>query len=210
MRNLLFVFLLAGPALLAQTPFQEKVTVTYVEVPVTVLGRDNAPVRGLTKANFELVDDGQKRTIESFDAIDFAAAETRKAVSPLNPAARRNFLLLFDLSYSAPNSYAHAQEAARNFIARSVNRRDLVAVASADVNRGVRFLTSFTTDRELLLAAIRDPYSFRSFDPASSTTRRRAAVPRLRASIAPEPRKWRSPMSRGRSTAKKKAIAACA
>jgi VWFA-related protein len=167
MYKLLPFVLLAGPVVFAQTPFQEKVTVTYIEVPVTVLGRDSAPVRGLTKANFELVDDGQKRAIESFDSIDFAAAETRKAVSPMNPAARRNFLLLFDLSYSAPNSYAHAQEAARNFIARSVNRRDLVAVASADVNRGVRFLTSFTTDRELLLAAIKDPYSFRSFDPLS-------------------------------------------
>lgn len=165
MRRLLPLLLLLAPAALAQNAFQEKVTVTYVEVPVTVLGRDNTPVRGLTKENFEVVDDGQKRAIESFDLIDFAAAGGEKAISPLNPASRRNFLLLFDLSFSSPISLGRAQDAARNFIARSLGRRDLVAIASADVDHGFRFLTAFTTDRELLLAAIKDPRNFKAFDP---------------------------------------------
>jgi VWFA-related protein len=165
MRRLLPFLLLLAPAALAQNAFQEKVTVTYVEVPVTVLARDNAPVRGLTKENFEIVDDGQKRAIESFDTIDFAAEGAQKAISPLNPASRRNFLLLFDLSFSSPSSLGRAQDAARNFIARSLGRRDLVAIASVDVDRGFRFLTAFTTDRELLHAAIKDPRNFKAFDP---------------------------------------------
>jgi VWFA-related protein len=165
MRRLLPFLLLLAPAALAQNTFQEKVTVTYVEVPVTVLARDNAPVRGLTKENFEIVDDGQKRAIESFDTIDFAAEGAQKAISPLNPASRRNFLLLFDLSFSSPSSLGRAQDAARNFIARSLGRRDLVAIASVDVDRGFRFLTAFTTDRELLHAAIKDPRNFKAFDP---------------------------------------------
>ncbi|HEX8411614.1 MAG TPA: VWA domain-containing protein [Thermoanaerobaculia bacterium] len=166
MRRLLLLLVL--PIVASAQKFEEKVTVSYVEVPVTVLGRDNHPVRGLTKANFEITDDGVKREVESFDAIDFAAAEGMtavRAISPLNPASRRNFLLLFDLSYSNPQAIGRAQEAARNFVARSIGGRDLVAIASIDVNRGFRFVTAFTTDRDLLTAAIADPGNYRASDP---------------------------------------------
>jgi VWFA-related protein len=160
------LLLLAALPLFAQK-FEEKVTVDYIEVPVTVLGRDNVPVRGLTKANFEIRDDNEKREIESFDAIDFAAegGTSAKVISPLNPASRRNFLLLFDLTYSTPQTIVRAQEAARNFVARSIGRRDAVAVGVVDIDHGFRFLTAFTTDRELLTAAIAEPRSFRSRDP---------------------------------------------
>lgn len=157
--------LLAAALLLAQTAFQEKVTVSYIEVPVTVIGRDGAPVRGLTKENFEVLDAGEKRGIESFEAIDFAAYGGTSAVSPLNPASRRSFLLVFDLTFSTPQSVVRAQQAARDFVARSVGNRDLVAVGVADVDRGFRFLTAFTTDRELLAGAIADPRTFRTRDP---------------------------------------------
>lgn len=162
-KSLLALLFLVPSAAFAQ--FEEKLDVNYIEVPVTVIGRDNAPVRNLTKANFEVIEAGQKRTIESFDAIDFAMPEVTRTVSPLNPASRRNFLLLFDLSFSSPVSIGRAQDAARNFVARSVGKRDLVGVATIDVDRGFRFLTSFTTDRNLLAAAIGDPRNFRAVDP---------------------------------------------
>ena len=161
-RRVLLALLLLPATAFAQ--FGEKVEVRYIEVPVTVL-RDNKPVRNLGKANFEVYDNGQRRAIESFEAIDFTAPELTKKVSPLNPASRRNFLLLFDLSFSSPVSLGRAQEAARNFVARSVGQRDLVGIATVDVDRGFRFLTSFTTDRNLLAAAIRDPRNFRALDP---------------------------------------------
>jgi VWFA-related protein len=166
MRLRTFLALFALPiATFAQEGFQEKVTVSYVEVPVNVVGRDGGAVRGLTKANFEVYEDGGRRAIESFDAIDFASQESLRAISPLNPASRRNFLILFDLSFSNPTSIGRAQDAARAFIARSIGSRDLVAVGVVDVDRGFRFLTAFTTDRALLTAAIADPGTFRSADP---------------------------------------------
>lgn len=147
----------------AQT-FEEKVTVSYIEVPVTVL-RDGKPVRGLTRENFDVSDDRGKRVVESFEAIDFAASQGTTALSPLNPASRRNFLLLFDLSYSNPTAIGRAQTAARSFIARSIGGRDLVSIGVVDVDRGFRFVTAFTTDREMLVAAIADPKNFRTNDP---------------------------------------------
>lgn len=164
MRRLRLLLLAAIAVSAAAQTFEEKVTVQYIEVPVTVL-RDGKPVRGLTKDNFELTDDGKKRGIDSFEAIDFASSAGAAAVSPLNPASRRNFLLLFDLSYSNPTSIVRAQEAARSFVLRSIGGRDLVAVGVADIDRGFRFVTAFTSDRELLIAAIADPKNFRTNDP---------------------------------------------
>lgn len=157
--------MLAFLLVLAQAAFQEKVTVSYVEVPVTVVGRDGGAVHGLTSANFEIYEDGQKRAIESFDAVDFTSHESLKAISPLNPASRRNFLILFDLSFSNPSSIGRAQIAAREFVARTIGRRDLVAIATIDVEHGIRFLTAFTTDRSVLTAAIANPATFRTVDP---------------------------------------------
>lgn len=155
--------ILTSTAVLAQV--KETVTVSYVEVPVTVTGRDGQPVRGLTAANFELIDDGQKRAVASFDPIDFASFASMSAVSPLNPAARRNFLILFDLTFSTPVARGRAQAAARDFVLRMVERRDRIAVATIDVQRGFRLLTAFTTDRGLIKSAIDDPDRFNSSDP---------------------------------------------
>ena len=150
-------------AALAQV--KETIHVNYVEVPVTVLDRNGDPVRGLTKDRFELVDDGKVRPIVSFDTIDFTSPESMKSASPLNPAVRRSFLLLFDLSFSSPVGRAKAQEAAQNFIARGLQRRDLAAVGTIDVEHGFRLLTAFTSDRSLLAAAINSPVNFQSSDP---------------------------------------------
>ncbi|MEA2570121.1 MAG: hypothetical protein QOI24_2122 [Acidobacteriota bacterium] len=154
--------LMAGAA---RGQLQESVNVHVVEVPVTVVDRDGNPVRGLTEANFELLDGGHRQAVTAFDAIDFASFESVKSLSRLNPVARRNFLLLFDLSYTSPTSIAKAQNAARDFLVRGAGRRDLIGVATVDADRGFRMLTAFTTDRNLLNAAIADPRSFRGNDP---------------------------------------------
>lgn len=155
----------------ASAQLKETIDVHLVEVPVTVVDHAGNPMRGLTAANFEIFDRGEKRAIANFDAIDFAS-ESAKAASPLNPAARRNWILLFDLSFTSPIGRSRAQEAALNFIAKGMGRRDLAAVATIDIDRGLRIVTSLTTDRNLLGAAIANPRNFVSADPlriASST-----------------------------------------
>jgi VWFA-related protein len=168
--------LIAAVALSATSAFaqlKETVNVNVIEVPVSVVDSSGNPVRGLTAANFEVYDAGKKQAITSFDKIDFGSTETANAISPLNPAARRSFLLLFDLGYSSPKSLVRAQEAARNFVRSAVQPRDLVGVGTIDNNRGFRLQTAFTTDRELVESVIADPSGFRGNDPlqiANKTT----------------------------------------
>lgn len=156
---------------------RETVNVNVVEVPVTVVDSSGNPVRGLTVANFELTDNGTKRPITSFDKIDFASKESVKAISPLNPAARRQFMLLFDLSNSSPNALARAQEAARYFVTENVQPRDLVAVGTIEADRGFRLLTAFTTDRQLVASAMADPTTFQGNDPLQIANQTAVFVP---------------------------------
>jgi len=162
-------YLATAAILLATSAFaqmKETVNVNVIEVPVSVVDSSGNPVRGLTAANFEVYDGGKKQTITSFDKIDFGSTENAtSAISPLNPAARRSFLLLFDLGYSQPKSLARAQEAARNFVKTAVQPRDLVGVGTLDNDHGFRLQTAFTTDRELVDSVIADPSGFHGNDP---------------------------------------------
>jgi VWFA-related protein len=144
---------------------RETVNVNVVEVPVSVVDSSGNPVRGLTAANFEVYDNGKKQAVTSFDKVDFASKEAMNAISPMNPAARRSFLLLFDLGFSSPRSLVRAQEAARKFVTTAVQPRDLVGVGTIDNDHSFRLLTAFTTDHDLVSAAIGNPASFRGSDP---------------------------------------------
>jgi VWFA-related protein len=160
--------LIAAAAFCATSAFaqlKETVNVNVIEVPVSVVDSSGNPVRGLTAANFEVYDSGKKQAITSFDKIDFGSTETANAISPLNPAARRSFLLLFDLGFSTPKSLVRAQEAARSFVKSAVQPRDLVGVGTIDNDHGFRLQTAFTTDRELVESVIADPRGFRGNDP---------------------------------------------
>jgi VWFA-related protein len=171
LRSLRYAFSLILFALSAAAQLNESITVSYVEVPVTVVDRSGNAVRGLTKANFAIVDQGTNRPIVGFDAVDFASRDAELpgsstlSVPSVNPSARRNFLLVFDLSYSSPNAMTRAKEAARKFVAQMASAQDLIGVATIDVTLGFRVLTSFTTDRAIVDAAIADPKNFRAFDP---------------------------------------------
>src|SRR5438067_7983314 len=166
MKRILGIIAAVAGAATLFAQMRETVNVNVVEVPVTVIDSSGNPVRGLTAANFELYDNGTKRDITGFDAIDFASTQSPvTAVSPLNPNARRQFMLLFDLGYASPSGLARAQEAARKFVHDSVQPRDLVAVSTIEPNRGFRLVTAVTTDRALIESAVGDPRAYRGADP---------------------------------------------
>ncbi|HEX6863405.1 MAG TPA: hypothetical protein VF414_11345, partial [Thermoanaerobaculia bacterium] len=75
--------------------FAESTDVVAVEVPVQVV-RDGEPVRGLTAADFEVYDGRKKQELTGFEVLDLYAPARPSATQAVG-AARRHFLLLFDL-----------------------------------------------------------------------------------------------------------------
>lgn len=116
--SLLALFLFSSRLVLAaekpkpETAVREEARVTVVEVPVNVVDKNGRPVENLTADDFELYDDGKKQTISGFDIVDERRSIPRPAAGepPINPAARRNFLLLFDLTFGSPGASSTRDE----------------------------------------------------------------------------------------------------
>ncbi len=134
----------------------ETAEAVLVEVPVRVVDRQGNPIRGLTADEFEVYDEGRRQAIVGFDAIDLAqkGLDHPGDIGPLPPAARRRFLLLFDMSYSRPKELLAAQRAAKEFVLSGLGDQDLAAVASFSVEQGVRILVTFSNDRAQLARAV--------------------------------------------------------
>ena len=139
--------------------FEDRTSVFEVQVPINVVDRNGHPVRGLTRADFEIAENGKVQDIESFRVVDLDTIEP----DPLKPqsvdeaipsAARRYFLFLFDLSFSAPTAVVRARQAARDFVLQKMHPTDLAAVATHSIEGGPKLVMTFSPDRAQLARAI--------------------------------------------------------
>jgi hypothetical protein len=94
---LLFLVCGAGPLFSQERPKPE-VTVTAVEVPVRVL-RKGEPVKGLTKEDFEVTENGIRQAITAFEVVSRRISEdqrlpSRESGESLKP---RVFILIFNV-----------------------------------------------------------------------------------------------------------------
>ncbi|MGH9441078.1 MAG: VWA domain-containing protein [Thermoanaerobaculia bacterium] len=134
---------------------REYSSVTLVEVPVNVTGRDGKPIRGLTAGDFSIEDEGTPEKISAVDVVDLSRLAERSALPESLPAAgRRHFVLLFDLSFAKPMELVRSREAALHFVASALAPSDLAAVAVTSVESGARLLVTFTSDKHQLESAI--------------------------------------------------------
>lgn len=139
--------------------FEGLADVVEVQVPVNVVGRDGVPVRGLTAEDFVVLDRGDRREITGFEVIDLEVLEpapgaAAEVTEQIPSAARRHFLLLFDLTFASPAAVTKAREAAREFVLRELHPSDLVAVATFSMDFGARLVVTFTPDRAQLARAV--------------------------------------------------------
>jgi VWFA-related protein len=153
------VLLVVTGATLAAGPgaVQESSSVSLVEVPVTVLGKDDKPVRGLKAEDFEIRDDGKTVAIQSVDVNEFRLSAQRAPADTSEsslPAARRRLLFLFDLSSGSAREIHRAQEAAIDLVSQKLAAQDLGAVATFSIEHGLALVLSFTSDRSQILAAL--------------------------------------------------------
>jgi VWFA-related protein len=134
----------------------ERVTVSSVEVPVQV-SLDGQPLRGLTADQFLLKDNGKKQRITGFRAVDLALLRQEiegETYTPIPIAARRHFLIVFDLSFADPGTLLRARQQMRTWLEGSLHPADLVAVATFSVAAGPELLLNFTADLEQILLAV--------------------------------------------------------
>ncbi|HVR44937.1 MAG TPA: VWA domain-containing protein [Thermoanaerobaculia bacterium] len=173
------ILFLAPAAPHAQTPeVAESVDVTLVEIPVTVVDRNGKPVRGLTAENFQVLDEGKRQPITHFEVVDVARVSAGDEDVPA--AARRNFVILFDLANATPSSFLRARDAAREFVRTQLRLLDSAAVASFRVESGIQLHTSFTSDENLLAAAIAtlgNPRLYQIHDPLLLSASMRGEAP---------------------------------
>lgn len=144
----------------AQIP-QFRSGIELVEIDVSVLDKDRRPVRGLTKFDFMVLEDGRPQEVVSVvevnvpDPIEVRTAWMRD-VAPdvtanLASADRLIVLVLDDAQVRAnPVMTKAARNAARLVIDR-LGSNDLAAVVFTRNNSGAQ---PFTTDRSRLLAAV--------------------------------------------------------
>lgn len=144
--------LIATPVVAAQKRgFKEATTVTVVEVPVQVTLRGE-PLRELTRDDFELLDNRKVQEILDFDRIDLSSI--REISDDLPIAARRHFLVLFDLAFSRPEAASRARQAVAKLLLEDLHPTDLVAVATYTQARGPQMVLGFTSDRNQIRHAI--------------------------------------------------------
>lgn len=178
-----------SPARGQQASFEGSTEVVEVQVPVNVTTRDGQPVRGLTRDDFQILDQGREQELSGFDVVDLDALKPDMLRGPSSleaavpAAARRHFLLLFDLTFSSPASVVKARRAAEKFVLEYLHPTDLAAVATYSIDVGPRLLVTFTPDRAQLARAIDtlgapklldnhaelDPLRFMIDDPATAS-----------------------------------------
>ncbi|MEM9406306.1 MAG: VWA domain-containing protein, partial [Acidobacteriota bacterium] len=136
----------------------ETTDVLAVEIPVQVL-QDGKPVTGLTRDDFQLVDERKKQDLLDFEVIDLRLDrsdrfwdETDTESIPL--AGRRHFMLLFDLSFSDPTAIVRARDGAKKLILESLHPADMAGVVTFSESRGVNLVLNFTSDRRQMMQAI--------------------------------------------------------
>jgi VWFA-related protein len=164
---------------IASDPDVIKINSNLVQVDAVVTDRQGRQVTDLKPGDFEIVEAGKSRTPEFLSYIPLGSLESEKP-TPGNPSAqdlRRVFVFvvsnpIIEIGFSSPgtnggppssgtfSTQARAQRAADSarslltwFVDTQMNDFDLTAIADTDVDLGV--LSSFTNDRDVLHAAIK-------------------------------------------------------
>jgi len=180
-----------------QSPTVIRIDVNLVQVDAVVTDSKNRHVSNLKAEDFVVLQDGKPQTITNFSYITtgnrtFSATPppaqiTGVAAPPLPAAAlkptegRRMFALVADDLGLSFESVAHVRDALRKFVDHQMQPGDMVAIIRTSGGLGV--LQQFTTDRNLLHAAI-DHIKFflgrvgvDSFEPVGQITDPNAVYP---------------------------------
>ncbi len=166
---LLVAALLVPPFLLGQQTgglgtFAETVEVQVVNVDVVVLAKSGEPVTGLTREDFELLEDGKPVALSNFAAYEEAALSPAGeatlgpgAAPALSEAPRAappaTWIVYVDQSMLEPGPRNQVAQETRDFLARSLSPGERSMVATFD-GKSLKILSQLSADRAPALAAL--------------------------------------------------------
>ena len=167
------VVLAAAAAMAGQAPSRGaqpqpptfRAEVRYVEIDADVTDPQGRFVRGLTRDDFQLLEDGVRQDLVSFRLVDLPIEaplppldSDRAPVEPdvtTNTGEGRMYVFLLDKPYGAGNignDVLNARNWTRQFIDGSLRQNDIAAVVHVQGN--IRDGQSFTSNRRLLEASV--------------------------------------------------------
>ena len=186
-KPLILSFLVAAaPSLFAQS-LTEKIDVSLVNVDVTVTSH-GAPARGLTRDDFEVLEDGVAQNVTHFYAIENArektaapqevAATQAAQPSPVDERFRRKVLVIIDNRHMS----VHYRDVALRNLEKFIN--ESFATGSYDfsiamIGDGPHMLLPLTSDKEKIhgaLAEIRDVVAGRAMRDTYKLENRTARI----------------------------------
>src|SRR2546422_2147150 len=140
-----------------------KAQVEYVEVDALVTDRSGNFVRGLTKDDFQVLEDGKAQTISTFTLVDIPVERYDKplgAAMPIEPDVKTNerpfdgrvYVMVIDDLHTNFGRSDRVKRAAKQFVQRYLGANDLMAIvhtrAANEANQ------EFTNNKRLLVASI--------------------------------------------------------
>lgn len=139
---------------------QIKLSTELVQIDVLVTDKDNKPVGGLTREDFELLDNNKPQHISSFAyeetkprRIDSATDENRSLPKAITAAElKRVFAFVVDTLHIKYETIGRARKMLSDFVDNKMLPGDLVLILPTGGGSGV--LQQFTSDQRLLHRAI--------------------------------------------------------
>ena len=152
----------------AQTGPEFRVEINYVEEDVRVVDKDGKFVSGLTRDDFELIEDGKAQKVDVFGLVDIPIVPVEKplflgpeappiepdVVSNVESVEGRVYLILIDDYHIFATRSGQAKSLLRRFILDKLGANDQAAVLFTSGN--VKNSQWFTRNRQLLLAAVNE------------------------------------------------------
>ena len=156
MRPFLVLLALAVLPLQAQMPVMESIEVRVVNVDVVVTDRDGKPVTGLTKEDFEILEDKRPQKITNIDEVrggeSVQAIEQTTQTKPAPAAKPRNFILFVDNRAMHPVLRKQVVAELKKFVDERLRPEDQATVISWSNKLNIE--APLTTDRGTLHAAL--------------------------------------------------------
>ena len=161
----------------AQAPMTFKVEVNYIEIDATVTDPQGNPVTDLTRADFQLTEDGKAQTVTVFSHVGLPVERADPLLSrttAVDPDVRSNrrefdgrvFVLMLDDLHTSATRTGRLRSAAAAFIQRYMGANDVAAVvySSGSSDRA----QEFTGSRPLLLSAVNRFMGQKLLSPAAA------------------------------------------